>query len=115
MAEAFRHQHRKNPRDQECRKRPVLRLRHLGATQRVLRRRVRDQGQAERSVAGRAKQQRLRKDVGIWRRHPPRLLAVGLALRSLRAERGLRPRGLANQAGESQQRDKTRLLSALVS
>jgi len=41
MAQAFRHQHRKPPRQQPCRQRAVFRLRHLGATQHVLCRGVR--------------------------------------------------------------------------
>ncbi len=36
MAQAFRHQHRKSPRDQKGRQRTVFALRHLGATQGVL-------------------------------------------------------------------------------
>jgi len=41
MAQAFRHPHRKPPRHQPWRQRAVFRLRHLGATQHVLRRGVR--------------------------------------------------------------------------
>jgi hypothetical protein len=41
MAQAFQQQHRKPPRQQPCCQRAVFRLRHLGATQHVLRRGVR--------------------------------------------------------------------------
>jgi hypothetical protein len=54
MAEAFRHQHREPARDKERGKRAIFRLRHLRATQHVLRRGVRDQGKPERPIAGRA-------------------------------------------------------------
>ena len=79
MAQAFRHQHRKTPRHQKCRQRTVFRLRHLRATQHILRGRVRDRGEPERTFALRAKQHRVCRDIGIGRRHPPLLLAVGLA------------------------------------
>ncbi len=54
VAEPLRHQHGKAARDQERRQRAVFRLRHLRATQHVLRRGVRDQRQPKRTVSGRA-------------------------------------------------------------
>ena len=81
MARAFRHQHRKSPRDQKGRQRAVSGLRHLRATQHVLRRGVRNQRKPKRPIAGRAKQYRARRCVRIGRGDEPLLHAIRLAFR----------------------------------
>ena len=106
MAQAFRHQHRKAPRHQPGRQRAVFGLRHLRATQHVLRRGVRDQRQRKRPIAGRAKQHGVRRGVRIGRRHQPLLHAVWLGFGALRAEPGLRRRGLGTDRSKHNQSEK---------
>src|SRR5713101_1594094 len=74
MAQAFRYQHGKTPRHQPRRQCAVFRLRHLRATQHVLRRGVRDHGQPKRPLAEGAKQQRVRRGVRIGRGDQPWLV-----------------------------------------
>ena len=83
MARPFRHQHGIASRDQPARQCAVFGLRHLRAAQRVLRRSMRDQRQRKRPLARRTKQQRVRRDVAIWRWHQPLLPPVRLAFRAL--------------------------------
>ena len=89
MARTFRHQHGKPPRHQKRRQGAVFRLRHLRAKQHVLGRRMRDDREAKRAFAGRAKQQSVRCDVRIGRRHQPGLRPVGFGFRTFRPERTL--------------------------
>jgi len=96
MAEPLRHQHGKAARHQERRQRVIVRLRHLRATQRVLGGRMRDHGEAERPVARRAEQQRMRRPLGC--RHQPLLRAIWLALGANRPES-------RRLAGQNQQHD----------
>ena len=66
VAGAFRHQHGKAACDQPAGQRTVFRLRHLRTTQHVLRGGMRNHRQRKRPVAGRTKQQGVRR--GIDRR-----------------------------------------------
>ena len=65
MAEPFRHQHGKAPRDEKRCECAVFRLRHLRATQDVLRRGMRNDREPKRTGADRAKQERVRGNAGI--------------------------------------------------
>ena len=93
MAGPFRYQHRKTARHQPRRQRPVFGLRHLRATQHVLRRGMRDHRQPERPFTRRPKQDGMRRGVRVGRRHQPGLRAMRLPLRALRTKRRLRGRG----------------------
>ena len=106
VAQAFRHQHRKAARDQPCRERAILGLRHLRATQLVLRRGVRNHRQPERPIARRTKQKRLRRSVRLGRGHQPLLHSVRLGLRPLRTETDLCGRSLRTQGPEPNQSEK---------
>ncbi len=106
MARALRHQHRKSPRDQKGRQRAVFALRHLRATQRVLRRGMRNQRQPKRPIAGWTKQYRMRGSVRIGRGDKPALRAIRLAFRPLRAEPVLRQGVLSTENSEHQQGKK---------
>jgi len=78
----------------------------LRATQNVLRRGVRDHRKPKRPIAGRTKQHCVRCDVGIRRRHQPLLHAIWLAFSALRAEPGLRRRGLRTEHCKHNQSEK---------
>jgi hypothetical protein len=106
MARAFRHQHRESPRHQPGRQRAVFALRHLRATQHVLRRGVRNQRKPKRPIAGRAKQYRARGGLRIGRGDQPLLHAIRLPFRPLRAKSGLRRRGLGTENSEHWQGKK---------
>jgi hypothetical protein len=75
VARAFRHQHGKAAAHQKRGQRPIFRLRHLRTTQHILRRSMRDHRQPERPLTLRAKQDRVRGDRRVTRRHQPRLRA----------------------------------------
>ena len=92
MAEPFGHQHGKTARDEERGQRGIFRLRRHRAMQNILRRRMRDDGERKRPVAGRAKQQRMRRGCGIGRGHQPWLAPVGCGFCPLRAKHRLRRR-----------------------
>jgi hypothetical protein len=95
LAQAFRNQHGKAACSEEPGQRAVFGLRHLRATQPILGGSVGDHGEPEWSVALRAKQQGMRGGIGRGRGDQPWLRAVGLAFRTLRAERRRRQRHLA--------------------
>ena len=109
MARPFRHQHGIASRDQPARQCGVFGLRHLRPAQRVLGGSVRDQRQRKRPRARRTKQQRVRRNVAIWRWHQPLLSPVRLAFRALSAELSDRP-GL--RMGAMQATDGTRTTRA---
>ena len=67
---------------------------------------MRDHGKWKRSLAGRPEQYRMRRGGEIGRRYQPLLQPVRLALRTLRAEGGLRGRGFHTERGNENQRKK---------
>jgi hypothetical protein len=106
MARTFRHQHGKAAADQPRRQRAVFRLRHLRASQHVLGGGVRDHGQRKRAVAGRAKQDRMRRRTRVRRRHQPWLQAIWPRFGALRAESRLRRSGRDTECDDDQASEK---------
>ena len=84
----------------------IVRLRALHQLQHVLRRGVRNHGEPKRPVARRAEQHRVGAGRRVGRGDKPLLLAIRLPLHTLRAESGLRRRGLGSGCPEHNQSEK---------
>jgi hypothetical protein len=76
VSQPFRHQHGKAARDQKGGQRTVFRLRHLRATEHILRRRMHNHREQKRPGAIRAEQHSVRRRRWFGRGHQPLLQAV---------------------------------------